>query len=73
MVGKIPSVGQNAEVQEAFTALGELVMRQKRHKSPMTSTYTPLIDRSLGGTDPEKMARPPWSVVKAAIDKATGC
>lgn len=73
VVGEMPSVGQNADVQEALTALEELVGRQKLERGPTISTYQQSIDRSLEGTDPARLERPPWSVVRAAIDKATGC
>jgi hypothetical protein len=73
VVGETPSMGQNADVREALTALEELVIRQKRDTSSATSTCQPVIDRSLARTDAAMLAQPPWDVVRLAIDKAMSC
>ncbi|KAH6639093.1 fungal-specific transcription factor domain-containing protein [Boeremia exigua] len=71
-VGGTPSVGRNAEVNSSLAALEKLVTQQKNCDTvSIRSTIRPLIDRSLAATDIANLARPPWSVVRIAIDKAT--
>ena len=73
VVGDTPSVGQNAEVRAALTALGELTTRQNHDNVSTTSTDQSLSDRSLSNIDSSTIPRPPWDVVKVAIDMAMSC
>ena len=66
-VDRTPSIGQNAEVRSALTALGELVNQQGQN----TSSTNPLINRSLAEFDPATLDRPPWDEVSNALDKAS--
>ncbi|USP78022.1 uncharacterized protein yc1106_05296 [Curvularia clavata] len=70
LVGGTPSVGWNADVKNALTALGKLATQQNRDTVPIRSTIQPLVDRSLARTDVANLALPPWSVVRIAIEKA---
>jgi hypothetical protein len=65
-VDRTPSIGQNAEIRSALTALGELVNQQGHN----TSSINPLLNRSLAESDPAKLDRPPWDEVSNALDKA---
>ncbi|KAJ8110062.1 hypothetical protein OPT61_g6993 [Boeremia exigua] len=69
VVGETPSVGQNAEVRAALTALEELVTPHKQDPAAVSAAQ-PLVDRSYASIDTTKLPLPPWSVVKLAIDKA---
>jgi hypothetical protein len=73
VVGETPSVGQNAEVRAALTALGELVTRHNHETSLTTSLNQPLLDRSLTGIDSATVAQPPWEMVRFVLNKALGC
>ncbi|CAO2653775.1 Nn.00g031860.m01.CDS01 [Neocucurbitaria sp. VM-36] len=65
-VGSTPSIGHNAEIKSALTALEELVTQQGHNASE-----NPLINRSLASCDPGKLDRPPWDIVSDVLDKAT--
>jgi hypothetical protein len=70
VVGETPSVGQNAEVRAALTAMEELVIRHNQDTGLTTSLNPPLLDRSLDSVDSETLGRPPWEVVTSVLDKA---
>jgi hypothetical protein len=70
VVGETPSVGQNAEVRAALTALGELVTRHNHDTALTTSLNQPLLDRSLASIESATIGQPPWEVVRFALDKA---
>ncbi|KAF2127627.1 hypothetical protein P153DRAFT_398225 [Dothidotthia symphoricarpi CBS 119687] len=70
-IGSTPSIGQNAEVQSALNALGELVTRQGQMTAPTTSRNQPLLNRSLANINPVDLERPPWGVVIMVLEKAS--
>jgi len=70
VVDETPSVGQNAEVKAALTAMEELVTRHNHDTALTTSLNQPLLDRSLASVDSETLGRPPWEVVTSVLDKA---
>lgn len=67
VVGRTPSIGQNAEIKSALNALEELVTQQGQN----TATAGPLINRALADINHENLERPPWSAVALVLDKAT--
>jgi hypothetical protein len=70
VVGTTPSIGQNAELKFALSALGELVSKKNQvSTSPATGGNT-LVSRSLVETDAGKLEHPPWEIIKGAIDRA---
>lgn len=67
-VEDMPSIGQNAEIKTALSALKQLVTEQGRvarssHPGPQS------LDR-CSGFDSSKLNQPPWNVVEEAIEKA---
>ena len=70
VVGETPSVGQNAEVRAALTAMEELVTRHNQDTALTTSLNQPLLDRTLASVDSETLGRPPWETVTSVLDKA---
>jgi hypothetical protein len=70
VVDSTPSIGQNAEIKRALSALGELVTRQGHATVPTTSTVNSLINRSLSEVDPGKLERPPWITVREMLERA---
>ena len=70
VVGETPSVGQNAEVRAALTAMEELVARHNHDTALTTSLNQPLLDCSVASVDIETLGRPPWEVVTSVLDKA---
>lgn len=70
VVGETPSVGQNAEVKAALTALEELVAPHNKNEDAATPASQPLINPSFASVDTSKLPLPPWHVVKVAVDKA---
>ncbi|CAN9407683.1 unnamed protein product [Alternaria alternata] len=70
VVGETPSVGQNAEVKAALTAMEELVTRHNHDIALTTSLNQSLLDPSLAGVDIGTLGRPPWEVVTSVLDKA---
>lgn len=70
VVGDTPSIGQNAEIKSALSALGDIVKGQEHDTVPTTSTLYPLINRALADLDPGKLERPPWPAVKEMLERA---
>ncbi|KAH8629471.1 hypothetical protein IG631_16728 [Alternaria alternata] len=70
VVGETPSVGQNAEVRAALTAMEELVARHNHDTALTTSLNQHLLDCSVAGVDIETLGRPPWEIVTSVLDKA---
>lgn len=70
-IGSTPSIGQNAEVQRALNALGELVNRQGQISASTTSAAgCRSINQSLAEIDPANLEKPPWEMVSMALDEA---
>lgn len=67
VVGSTPSIGQNAEIKSALSALGELAAQQSQD----AASAIPLVNRSLREIDPGKLDRPPWDVMIHVLDNAT--
>ena len=69
-VGSTPSIGQNAEIQDAIAALQEMVTRQGQYTNAISSSSHPFFNKALANIDPSKLERPPWDVVEDVIAKA---
>lgn len=65
-VDSTPSIGQNAEIKSALSALGDMVNQQ----SQSASTANSFLDRALADIDHENLGRPPWSAVTSVLDQA---
>jgi len=65
-VDRTPSIGQNADIRAALTALGELVNQQGQN----TASSNPLINRSFAEIDPSDLEKPPWAEMINALDNA---
>ncbi|KAJ4401297.1 hypothetical protein N0V91_008073 [Didymella pomorum] len=70
VVGDTPSIGQNAEIKSALSALGDIVKGQEHVTVSTTSTTNSLINRALQDLDPGKLERPPWPAVKEMLERA---
>lgn len=70
VVGDTPSIGHNAEIKSALSALGDIVKGQGQFAVSATSTANQLINRALIDVDPGKLERPPWPVVKDMLERA---
>ncbi|KAF3052369.1 hypothetical protein E8E11_011025 [Didymella keratinophila] len=70
VVGDTPSIGQNAEIKSALSALGDIVKGQEHITVSTTSTTNSLINRALQDLDPGKLERPPWPAVKEMLERA---
>ncbi|KAL1792205.1 hypothetical protein ACET3X_009956 [Alternaria dauci] len=70
VVGETPSVGQNAEVRAALTALEGMVAQHNHDTALTTSLNQPLLDRSLASVNSATIGQPPWEVVKLVLNKA---
>ena len=71
-VGTTPSIEQNAEVQAALRALGDLVKHQGQVTAPTVGNLQSLINRSLADVDPEKLSKPPWDTIEIVVKRACG-
>ncbi|KAF1850792.1 uncharacterized protein K460DRAFT_361562 [Cucurbitaria berberidis CBS 394.84] len=64
-VGSTPSIGQDAEIRSALTALGELVTQQN------AASANSIVNRPLADFDAETLDRPPWDAVGHTLLEAT--